>query len=221
MLDSPLPTRRQGDIRLPSQAARIAICGRFPDPVRCVCWHCLLTKPDAYPTHGRSACCSGWFASWPGSQDGQRMSQTDFSDSLQPAGHCDRVPPIQTMPMRLKCCGGRMRSRHDGNSTCSIVLAAYHTAQPSCSALHLAASKRVAHHSPQPSCTLFPPEPDQIDGMARRRWLASRCRRRWEAGLLRFVWLAICFFLLGLMQYSTSAAVAFRFPASRHGYWIH
>ena len=59
---------------------RIAICGRFPDPVRCVCWHCLLTKPDAYPTHGRSACCSGWFASWPGSQDGQRMSQTDFSD---------------------------------------------------------------------------------------------------------------------------------------------
>ena len=93
MLDSPLPTRRQGDIRLPSQAARIAICGRFPDPVRCVCWHCLLTKPDAYPTHGRSACCSGWFASWPGSQDGQRMSQTDFSDSLQPAGHCDRVSP--------------------------------------------------------------------------------------------------------------------------------
>ena len=92
MLDSPLPTRRQGDIRLPSQSARIAICGRFPDPVRCVCWHCLLTKPDAYPTHGRSACCSGWFASWPGSQDGQRMSQTDFSDSLQPAGHCFRVP---------------------------------------------------------------------------------------------------------------------------------
>lgn len=79
-----------------------------------------------------------------------------------------------TMPMRLKCCGGRMRSRHDGNSTCSIVLAAYHTAQPSCSALHLAASKRVAHHSPQPSCTLFPPEPDQIDGMARRRWLNTR-----------------------------------------------
>ena len=72
---------------------QIAICGRFPDPVRCVCWHCLLTKPDAYPTHGRSACCSGWFASWPGSQDGQRMSQTDFSDSLQPAGHCDRVSP--------------------------------------------------------------------------------------------------------------------------------
>jgi len=30
-----------------------------------------------------------------------------------------------------------------------LVLAAYHTAQPSCSALHLAASKRVAHHSPQ------------------------------------------------------------------------
>ena len=51
---------------------QIAICGRFPDPVRCVC-------------------CGGWFASWPGSQDGQRMSQTDFSDSLQPAGHCFRV----------------------------------------------------------------------------------------------------------------------------------
>jgi hypothetical protein len=29
------PTRRQGDIRSPSQAARIAICGRFPGPVRC------------------------------------------------------------------------------------------------------------------------------------------------------------------------------------------
>ena len=76
--------------------------------------------------------------------------------------------------MRLKCCGGRMRSRHDGNSTCSIVLAAYHTAQPSCSALHLAASKRVAHHSPQPSCALFPPEPDQLIGLARRRWLNTR-----------------------------------------------
>ena len=72
---------------------QIAICGRLTDPARCVCWHCLLTKPDAYPTHGRSACCSGWFASWPGSQDGQRMSQTDFSDSLQPDGHCDRVSP--------------------------------------------------------------------------------------------------------------------------------
>jgi len=36
MLESPLPTRRQDDIRLPSQAARIAICGRFPGPVRCV-----------------------------------------------------------------------------------------------------------------------------------------------------------------------------------------
>lgn len=36
MLESPLPTRRQGDIRLPSQAAQIAICGRFPGPVRCL-----------------------------------------------------------------------------------------------------------------------------------------------------------------------------------------
>ena len=46
-----------------------------------------------FPIPCGAFCCSGWFASWPGSQDGQRMSQTDFSDSLQPAGHCDRVSP--------------------------------------------------------------------------------------------------------------------------------
>ena len=37
MLDPPLPTRRRGDIRSPSQAARIAWCGRLPGPVRCNC----------------------------------------------------------------------------------------------------------------------------------------------------------------------------------------
>ena len=46
-----------------------------------------------FPIPCGAFCCSGWFASRPGSQDGQRMSQTDFSDSLQPAGHCDRVSP--------------------------------------------------------------------------------------------------------------------------------
>jgi hypothetical protein len=53
------------------------------------------------------------------------------------------------MPMRLKCCGGRMRSRHDGNNACFCVGRKPGTA--ALSALHLAASKRVAHHSPQRS----------------------------------------------------------------------
>ena len=75
MLDSPLPTRRQGDIRLPSQAASDR------------------NLRSVSRSRAVRFCCSGWFASWPGSQDGQRMSQTDFSDSLQPAGHCDRVSP--------------------------------------------------------------------------------------------------------------------------------
>ena len=40
------PTRRQGDIRLPSQAARIAMCGRFPGPVRCVLLRRVTRTPD-------------------------------------------------------------------------------------------------------------------------------------------------------------------------------
>ena len=66
-----------------------------------------------------------------------------------------RLSLNRPMPMRLKCCGGRMRSRHDGNSACFSVGRSPGTA--ALSALHLAASKRVAHHSPQRSAPCCAP----------------------------------------------------------------
>ena len=65
-----------------------------------------------------------------------------------------------------------MRSRHDGNSACFRVGRSPGTA--ALSALHLAASKRVAHHSPQPAghCDRVSPNPDnahavEVAGLSR------------------------------------------------------
>ena len=72
---------------------QIAICGRFRSrAVRFVAAGC-------YPNNGTAT----WYASWPGSQDGQRMSQTISPTRCNWLGTATGFLPIQTMPMRLFC----------------------------------------------------------------------------------------------------------------------